>query len=451
MNSFGKAALIAGVLIAEGSVALAQSGASERTGQAERLICRRMPETGSIVRTRRQCFTRAQWDRIAESARTGAQKTIYGPVRKPRQQLSGATEPSSFAPVPVPAHDVGTGQSRRRSIAQGMQALGQGDFARAADFFTRAAAADPGAPPLWINLATAQRGAGDVEGERASLIRVLGLDQRHLMANIRLAELHERLGETGPATQRWSAVAAIGQLIPEDSGQSRFGLRSCQRLRRRAGRPLRRARRSGARRGARRASMQRRAGVSTRRSMRCSAAGASSTMNARACTSPSCRPTSFSIAAISPGWPRSRRGRTRSGRSSRRWCRRASRASCLMSRWNPACRRTNGAASIIRSIGRASSSGASASGSTRPARAARRPRRHSKRCRSPTCRSARPPRSFRCCKPGVRLPAHTGVSNARAIVHLPLIIPPGCALRVGGETREWKRRRGFRLRRHDRA
>ena len=78
MNSFGKAALIVGVLIAEGSVALAQSGAASGTGQDERLICRRMPETGSIARTRRQCFTRAQWDRIAESARAGAQKTISG-------------------------------------------------------------------------------------------------------------------------------------------------------------------------------------------------------------------------------------------------------------------------------------------------------------------------------------------------------------------------------------
>lgn len=78
MNSFGKTAIIVGVLIAEGSVALAQSGAASRSSQDERLICRRMPETGSIARTRRQCFTRAQWDRIAESARAGAQKTISG-------------------------------------------------------------------------------------------------------------------------------------------------------------------------------------------------------------------------------------------------------------------------------------------------------------------------------------------------------------------------------------
>jgi aspartate beta-hydroxylase len=37
-----------------------------------------------------------------------------------------------------------------------------------------------------------------------------------------------------------------------------------------------------------------------------------------------------------------------------------------------------------------------------------------------------------------RIPPHTGVTNTRVIVHLPLILPPGCGFRVGGETREWK-------------
>lgn len=37
-----------------------------------------------------------------------------------------------------------------------------------------------------------------------------------------------------------------------------------------------------------------------------------------------------------------------------------------------------------------------------------------------------------------KIPAHTGVTNTRVTVHLPLIVPPGCAFRVGGETREWQ-------------
>ncbi|HWZ62307.1 MAG TPA: aspartyl/asparaginyl beta-hydroxylase domain-containing protein [Steroidobacteraceae bacterium] len=36
-----------------------------------------------------------------------------------------------------------------------------------------------------------------------------------------------------------------------------------------------------------------------------------------------------------------------------------------------------------------------------------------------------------------RIPAHTGVTNTRLTVHLPLIVPPHCGFRVGSETREW--------------
>lgn len=76
INSFVKTALIVGVLIAEGSLALAQSGGASGTGQNERLICRRMQETGSLVKGRRQCFTKAEWDRIAESQQSGWGRAI---------------------------------------------------------------------------------------------------------------------------------------------------------------------------------------------------------------------------------------------------------------------------------------------------------------------------------------------------------------------------------------
>jgi aspartyl/asparaginyl beta-hydroxylase (cupin superfamily) len=39
--------------------------------------------------------------------------------------------------------------------------------------------------------------------------------------------------------------------------------------------------------------------------------------------------------------------------------------------------------------------------------------------------------------PRTRIPAHHGQVNARLICHLPLIVPPGCGLRVGNETRSW--------------
>ena len=45
---------------------------------------------------------------------------------------------------------------------------------------------------------------------------------------------------------------------------------------------------------------------------------------------------------------------------------------------------------------------------------------------------------FSLLRPGARIPPHTGYLNARLICHLPLIVPPGCALRVGNEVREWR-------------
>lgn len=45
---------------------------------------------------------------------------------------------------------------------------------------------------------------------------------------------------------------------------------------------------------------------------------------------------------------------------------------------------------------------------------------------------------FSVLEPHTRIPAHTGVTNSRLIVHVPLVIPPGCGFRVGSETREWR-------------
>ena len=44
---------------------------------------------------------------------------------------------------------------------------------------------------------------------------------------------------------------------------------------------------------------------------------------------------------------------------------------------------------------------------------------------------------FSILEPRTRIPAHTGVTNARLTVHMPLIVPSGCGFRVGGETRAW--------------
>ena len=48
-----------------------------------------------------------------------------------------------------------------------------------------------------------------------------------------------------------------------------------------------------------------------------------------------------------------------------------------------------------------------------------------------------PSAMFSLLKPHTRIPPHTGVSNARLVTHLPLIIPADCGFRVANETRAW--------------
>ena len=45
---------------------------------------------------------------------------------------------------------------------------------------------------------------------------------------------------------------------------------------------------------------------------------------------------------------------------------------------------------------------------------------------------------FSLLKAGARIPAHSGVTNARLICHLPLEVPPGCGFRVGEDVRQWR-------------
>lgn len=61
----------------------------------------------------------------------------------------------------------------------------------------------------------------------------------------------------------------------------------------------------------------------------------------------------------------------------------------------------------------------------------------------PQVRGSGPNAMFSLLAPGTRIPPHVGVSNARLVCHLPLIVPDGCWFRVGAETRYWKRGEAF--------
>ncbi len=56
----------------------------------------------------------------------------------------------------------------------------------------------------------------------------------------------------------------------------------------------------------------------------------------------------------------------------------------------------------------------------------------------PYIRERSPMALFSLLKPGTHIIPHHGLLNTRLIVHIPLIAPPECALRVGSQTRAWQ-------------
>ena len=56
----------------------------------------------------------------------------------------------------------------------------------------------------------------------------------------------------------------------------------------------------------------------------------------------------------------------------------------------------------------------------------------------PRIRGRSPMALFSRLKPGAYLAPHNGLLNTRLICHLPLIVPPDCALRVGNQIRSWE-------------
>jgi aspartyl/asparaginyl beta-hydroxylase (cupin superfamily) len=61
----------------------------------------------------------------------------------------------------------------------------------------------------------------------------------------------------------------------------------------------------------------------------------------------------------------------------------------------------------------------------------------------PRIEGAGPNAMFSLLAPRTRIPSHVGISNARLVCHLPLVVPEGCWFRVGAEVRQWKHGEAF--------
>ncbi|NNM78156.1 hypothetical protein HJG53_14755 [Sphingomonas sp. ID1715] len=63
------------LLLAGAPEAVANSSASTDQPQAERKICRKQIETGSLIKGKKVCFTAKQWQKLADANREEVERT----------------------------------------------------------------------------------------------------------------------------------------------------------------------------------------------------------------------------------------------------------------------------------------------------------------------------------------------------------------------------------------
>lgn len=330
----------------------------------------------------------------------------------------------------------GMAETAAEANRQGLILLRAGDAAGAVEQFERACRADPSAGELLINLATAYRALGNDSGERSALEAALGLDRRNLMALIRLAQLHERQGDEGPATERWSAVLALAagleQPSPEFAQLLGHARAYVEQHRYRLADALAAALTPGL------------AAASVRDRRRASAA-ADVMLGRRTVFSNDCHGLHYPFLPADEffdrehfPWLETLEAETAAIRAELEgiladgdsgftpYVKQPS--GVPENKWTPLDKSLDwGALHLWRD------------GERNDAACARAPRTAAVVESLPLCRipGRAPAVFFSILKAGKHIPPHTGVTNVRSIVHLPLIVPEGCTFRVGGETRPW--------------
>ncbi|NUT01729.1 MAG: tetratricopeptide repeat protein [Sphingomonas sp.] len=322
--------------------------------------------------------------------------------------------------------------------ALGLFAL-DGDDARAAvTHFEIACKRDPKAPPLWLNLARAHRQLGDSDAERKALERVLEIDQRDLLALIRLAELHERLGEETMAATRWGAVIALSSGMTERSPEfdqlldhaSRYVRSQVHKLSDAVGQSLGKSLSEASSRDRRRmqAAADHWLGRRTIYANQCEGGLHYPFLPADEFFDRDHFPWFERLEAATPeilGELTALLGERDPGLTP--YIEMA--PGTPPSKWSTLDKSLDwGAFHLWKEGERVDENCARAPKTTALVESL------------PLCRieGRAPAVFFSILKAGSHIPPHTGVTNVRSIVHLPLIVPGDCAFRVGGETREWR-------------
>ena len=326
--------------------------------------------------------------------------------------------------------------------ALGMAALQAGNAAVAAGHFGAAAARDPNSSALWLNLAKAHRISGHDEGERSALERALAADQTELMAIIRMAELHERLSEHGPATDRWSAVLAMAGALPDNPPELASIIGHAR-----------------AYVGGRRASLadaldQALAtdlAAANPRDRRRMMAASGAMLGRRSIFANQCEGLHYPFLPADEYFDREHfpwfaelEAATATIRAELQAILASGDAGLA-----PYVQMEKGTPQNKWSVLDGSTDWSSLhlwrEGTRIDAVCARAPKTAALIEALPLARIPQraPTVFFSILKAGSHIPAHTGVTNSRTIVHLPLIVPPGCSFRVGGEMRDWREGEAF--------
>lgn len=327
--------------------------------------------------------------------------------------------------------------------ALAMQALAARDPAAAAGLFQRAVAADPRSPELRMNLAKAYREAGDAAGERAALEGVLALDRTHFMGVVRMAELLDRTGAQAEAADYWAGVVALGAAIDQRTPALEMLLEQARDRVTNSRAAFAEVLDTGL------APM--RAGMAPGERRRVDAC-IDHLLGRRQIYANHCHGLHMPFLPADEYFPKELfpwmaeiEAQTAAIRAE---------AEALLAdpvdagltpyvtmpkgtpdnKWSPLNNNRMWSALHLWKDGKRNDEACARAPLT--AKAVEALPLSDLPGRTPTV-------FFSVLQPGAHLPAHTGVSNVRAIIHLPLIVPPGCSFRVGGETRDWAEGEAF--------
>lgn len=325
---------------------------------------------------------------------------------------------------------------------QGMAALQARDFAMAARHFANAVAADPEAVPLWRNLAHARRELGDSEGERAALDSALAIDRTDFMAWLRKAELHQRLNEHRDAVFAWTGVLQMAErldpfpanLTPVIDRARAYVADQSARLGADVDAAL------AAPMAALDPTEQRRvrafvdAATRGRRIYRNECAGLHYPfLPADEFFDEQHFPWFAQLSAATPAIRAELEALLAEGDAALRPYVRLD-SGTPTNKWSALDHSLDWGACFLWEYGAPNQPVLDRCPATAAALAA---------VPAAPIPGRSPSAFFSLLRPHTRIPPHTGVTNTRAIVHLPLIVPDGCGFRVGGETRPWVEGRPF--------